>query len=175
MEAYLAIVSKREVRDYLPDPIREEEMNQILEAGRASGSSRNRQHWRFILMRDRKRLRELSVLVTRPANLTGCAAAIVVVLTNPRAQFDAGRAAQNMMLAAWSLGIGSCPNTPADEPGLKTALRVPGEAGIPTIISLGYPAPGAPRPRPRAKPEEVLARIDRLPLKDLVYREVYGG
>lgn len=175
MDAYLAVVSKREVRDYLSEPIPEEEMNRILEAGRASGSSRNRQPWRFVVVRERRRLDELSALVTRPSNLSGCPAAVVVVLTNPQARFDAGRSAQNMMVAAWSLGIGSCPNTPRDESALKAALRVPAEAGIPTVLSLGYPGPGAPRPRPGANAEAVLSRIDRLPLKDLAYREVFGG
>jgi len=173
MDAYLAIVSKREVRDYTPQPIPEEAMTEILEAGRASGSARNRQPWRFIVLTDRERLRELSAFVARPSNLVQCAAAIAIVLTDPRWQFDTGRAAQNMMLAAWALGIGSCPNTAHDEAPAKSALKVPAEAGIATIISLGYPAAGAPRPRPGAKPDEVLARIDRLPLADLVFRELF--
>ena len=42
MDAYLAVVSKREVRRYLPRPIPEEALEQIVQAGRASGSSRNR-------------------------------------------------------------------------------------------------------------------------------------
>ncbi len=175
MDAYLAVVGKREVRRYQDRPVPEEALTQILEAGRASGSSRNRQPWRFVVVTDRTRLRELSGLMSRPANVAECAAAIVVVLINPRAAFDGGRTAQNMMLAAWTLGIGTCPNTPTDEAALKKALGLPAESSVPTVISMGYPAPGERRPRLKADPIQVLARINRLPLADLVHRETYRG
>lgn len=170
MDAYLAVVSKREVRRYLPRPIPQDVMIEILEAGRASGSSRNRQPWRFVVITDKARLQQVA-RVSIPANVTGAAAAVAVILLNPRAQFDAGRTAQNMMLAAWALGVGSCPNTPTDEDAIKSALGLPADSSIPTIISLGYPAPGERRPRERADPKGVLARVNRLPLSEVVHRE----
>lgn len=85
MNTYLAVVSKREVRRYQPRPIPEDVLRQIVQAGRASGSSRNRQPWRFILVTDRTRLRDIGPVMSRPANLAECATAVVVVLTNPRA------------------------------------------------------------------------------------------
>ncbi len=173
MDAYLAVVGKREVRRYVSRPIPEETLRQIVEAGRASGSSRNRQPWRFIVVTEARRLRSLAPLVSRPANLEACPAAIVVALTNPRMQFDAGRAAQNMMLAAWDLGIGTCPNTPMDEGGVKALLGLTAGTAVPTILSLGYPAPGEPRPRPQADPTQVLKRINRLPLETVLQRETY--
>ncbi|MGH2452371.1 MAG: nitroreductase family protein [bacterium] len=114
-------------------------------------------------------------MVSRPGNLEDCRAAIVVALTNPRMQFDAGRAAQNMMIAAWSLGVGTCPNTPIDESTLKQLLELPAEAAIPTILSLGYPAASEPKPRPRADPARVLDRVNRLPLQQILRSETYGG
>ncbi|MGH7417674.1 MAG: nitroreductase family protein, partial [Candidatus Rokuibacteriota bacterium] len=90
-------------------------------------------------------------------------------------QFDAGRAAQNMMIAAWSLGVGTCPNTPIDESTLKQLLELPAEAAIPTILSLGYPAASEPKPRPRADPARVLDRVNRLPLQQILRSETYGG
>ncbi len=174
MDAYLAVVSKREVRNYEPRAIPEQLLLRVLEAGRASGSSRNRQPWRFILVTDQARLRELSKIVAMPANLARCRAAIVIALTNPKAIFDAGRAAQNIMIAAWNDGLGSCPNTPADERAVKKVLDVPDEMAVATIISLGYPAPGEPRPRAGEDPARVLSRIKRLPLAELAHRETYG-
>lgn len=174
MDAYLAVVSKREVRNYEPRAIPEQLLIRVLEAGRASGSSRNRQPWRFVLVTDQGRLRELSKSVAQPANVARCPAGIVIALTNPKATFDAGRVAQNMMLAAWSDGIGSCPNTPTDERAVKQLLGVPDEIAVATIISLGYPAPGEPRPRPGEDPARVLSRIKRLPLAELAHRETYG-
>lgn len=173
MDAYLAVVGKREVRRYGSRAIPGEVLTQIVEAGRASGSSRNRQPWRFILITERARLRAVAPFVSRPANVEGCAAAIVVALTNPRMQFDAGRTAQNMMVAAWALGVGSCPNTPMDDPAIKETLGLPAEASVPTILSLGYPAAGEPRPRLSADPAGVLSRINRLPLQDVLHRETY--
>jgi nitroreductase len=173
MEAYLTIVGKREVRRYERRPIPDEVLTKILDAGRASGSSRNRQPWRFVVVTDPARLRELGGVVSRPSNVADCAAAIVVVLTNVRAAFDGGRTAQNMMLAAWDLGIGSCPNTPTDDAALRRVLALPDDAAVPTILSMGYPAPGERRPRPGANPDGVLARINRLPLSDLVSRDTF--
>ena len=175
MDAYLAVVGKREVRRYEDRPVPEGILTQILEAGRASGSSRNRQPWKFIVVTDKAHLRELSGLVARPSNVADAPAAIVVGLTNPRAQFDGGRTAQNMMLAAWAFGIGTCPNTPMDEAALKKALGMPEEMSVPTVLSLGYPAPGERRPQPKRDPTKALARINRLPLSDLVHRERYRG
>ncbi len=173
MDAYLALVGKREARRYEDRPIPDEALTKILEAGRATGSSRNRQPWRFIVVADRARLREVGGLVARPANVAECSVAVAVAMLNPRAAFDAGRAAQNLMLAAWALGIGTCPNTPTDERALARLLRLPDDAIIPTVLSLGYPAPGEHRPRPKADPARVLARINRLPLAEVVHRESY--
>lgn len=170
MDAYLAVVGKREVRRYQQKQVPSEVLTQIVEAGRASGSSKNTQPWRFVLVTDRARLQALAPFVSRPGNLEGCAAAIVVALLNPRLQFDAGRTAQNMMLAAWVLGVGSCPNTPMQEARIKELLGLPAEAAVPTIISLGYPAAGEPRPRRAADAAGVLARIKRLPLAELLHR-----
>ncbi len=173
MDAYLALVGKREVRRYQSRPVPDDVLTKILEAGRATGSSRNRQPWRFIVMTDRARLREAGALVARPSNLVECPVAIAVAMLNPRAAFDAGRAAQNIMVAAWTLGIGTCPNTPTDERALARLLHLPDDAIIPTVLSLGYPVPGEPRPRPKADPARVLARINRLPLTEVAHRESY--
>jgi nitroreductase len=80
-----------------------------------------------------------------------------------------------MMLAAWDLGIGSCPNTPLDEARLKEQLGIPREMSVPTVLSLGYPAPGEPKPQPRSDPAGKLARINRLPLATLLHTEAYAG
>jgi nitroreductase/type II secretory pathway pseudopilin PulG len=173
VDAYLALVGKREVRRYEQRPIPDEVMSTILEAGRATGSSRNRQPWRFIVVTDPAHLRAVGALAARPANVELAPAAVVVAMLNPRAAFDAGRAAQNMMVAAWSLGVGSCPNTPTDEAALKRLLGLPDDAIIPTILSLGYPAADEPRPRPTADARKVLGRVNRLPLAEVVHRETY--
>jgi nitroreductase len=175
VDAYLAVVAKREVREYAERQVPEDVLNRILQAGRAAGSSKNTQPWRFVVLRDKARRQELSAAIMAPQNLAGCAAAIAVVLLNDRFRFDAGRAAQNMMVVAWALGVGSCPNSvrPDAQDRVREALGTPADAGIATVITLGYPASGQPRPNPKAIPEKILARVNRLPLDDLVRYERY--
>jgi nitroreductase len=177
VDAYLAVVSKREVRDYEARPVPEDVLVKILQAGRASGSSKNRQPWRFIVLRDRERHRTLAGHMTGRGNLERCAVAIAIVLLNDSFRFDAGRCAQNMMIAAWTLGVGSCPNSvhPDHVADARTLLGLPADASVATVITLGYPAPGQPRPRANADPERVLRRIKRLPLEELVFQERFNG
>ena len=111
MDAFLALVSRREVRDYDERPLPEDAVRRILEAGRLAGSSRNRQERRFIAVRDPGVRAALAEIVHTPTNVRG-AALVIAVVTRGRGRtgIDAGRAAQNMMIAAWNEGIGSCPN-----------------------------------------------------------------
>jgi len=177
MDAYLALVSKREVREYTDRPVPEEILTKVLQAGRAAGSARNTQPWRFVVLKDRQHRHDLATALMAPRNLDRCAVAIAVVLLNERLRFDAGRVAQNMMVAAWALGVGSCPNSvrPDEHDRMRHDLGIPADAAIATVITLGYPAPGQPRPRPKADPEKILARANRLPLEELVHRERFSG
>ena len=177
MDAYLAVVAKREVREYTDRPVPEDVITKVLQAGRATGSSKNTQPWRFIVLKERQHRHDLSSAMMAPRNLDRCAVAIAVVLLNERLRFDAGRVAQNMMVAAWGLGVGSCPNSvrPDDHDRMRLDLGIPAESAVATIITLGYPAPGQPRPRPKADPEKIVAKLNRVPLEELVHRERFTG
>ena len=166
MSAYLAIVSKREIRRYTDETVPQAVIERMLQAGRATGSARNRQPWRFYVVRRRGLLERLAETVAAPENVRGCQLAIALVMTRPQS-FDAGRAAQNIALAAWADGVGSCPNTPRDMPAIRQLLELDEEWDVATILSLGYPAE-ALRPR-GTDPEAVLARIDRKPLSELTH------
>lgn len=167
MDAYLDIVSVRVVREYADRPISDGSLQRILEAGRVAGSSGNRQEWRFYVVRDRAKLEELSENVFTPSNLTGCQVAIGLT-TSAKGTFDVGRCAQNMILAAWSEGIGSSPNGARDAGRVRHALGVPAEETLGTILSFGYPLhPTTPR---EDDVEGILRRVKRKPLEDLVVR-----
>ncbi|TMG52293.1 MAG: nitroreductase family protein, partial [Chloroflexi bacterium] len=60
MDAYLAVVAKREVREYTDRPVPEDVLTKILQAGRAAGSAKNSQPWRFIVLKDRQHRHDLS-------------------------------------------------------------------------------------------------------------------
>ncbi|HET7573039.1 MAG TPA: nitroreductase family protein [Gaiellaceae bacterium] len=159
MDTYLAIASRREVREYAPTPVAEDVRLRILDAGRLSGSSRNTQLWEFVVPTPETQQR-LAETVWAPENVA--TAAFVVAIVGEAYPFDVGRCAQNMLLAAWNEGVGSCPNGIRD-PDAAAALL--GGGPVKTILSFGYPA----RPRdPQARTvEEWSARANRKPLDEL--------
>ena len=166
MDVYLSIVSKREVRAYADRPLPEDAVRRLLEAGRLAGSSRNRQARRFVVLRDGA-LERAAGTVYMPDNVRGAALAVAIVVRGKGPTgLDAGRAAQNMMLAASNDGIGSCPNGIADADALAAVLGHGDDEQVATVISFGYPArPVDPESR---TPEEWVARADRLPFDDVV-------
>lgn len=167
MDGYLTVVSKRDVRNYDDRPLPDEAVRRILEAGRVAGSSKNRQARRFIAIRNRELIEQASEAVYRAANLLGAALVVAVVVRGKGPLgYDAGRAAQNMMLAAWSEGIGSCPNGIADAAAMHAALGLDDEEQAASVISFGYPARA--RDPQRRTPEEWIERADRLPFDEVV-------
>ena len=111
MDACLALLSKRDTRRYAERAIPEAAVRRVLEAGRLAGSSRNRQPWWFVIVADPALRQRLADRVDVPGNVRGAAVLIAIVVSGRGpVDFDAGRAAQNMMLAAWNDGLASCPN-----------------------------------------------------------------
>ena len=166
MDVYLAIVSKREVRAYADRPLPDDALRRVLEAGRLAGSSRNRQARRFVVLRD-DALARAAEAVWSPGNVSGAALAVAIVIRGKGPTgFDAGRAAQNMMLAAWGDGIGSCPNGIADPEALAAVLGHADDEQVATVLSFGYPArPVDPESR---TPDEWIERADRLAFDEVV-------
>ena len=163
-DTLLTITTLRAVREYTDRPVPDKTLRLILQAGRATGSSANRQPWTFHAVRNRPVLDSLAEKVWEPDNIRGCQVAIAIVLSNRQA-LDAGRAAQNMMLAAWALGVGSCPNTLRDRDAAREILGVDDDALVPVILSLGFPL----RPyRPKDRDiDAILDRIKRKPLDEI--------
>jgi nitroreductase len=109
VDTFLAIASRREIRDYAETPIPGDVVHRILDAGRLSGSARNKQQWQFVIVGDHEAMAEC---VYAPGNVLG--AALVVAIAGDARGLDVGRAMQNMLLAAWNDGVGSCPNGVSD-------------------------------------------------------------
>jgi nitroreductase len=167
MDTFLAIVSRREVREYADRPIEPEARRRILEAGRLSGSSQNKQPWRFVVVESEQRRTALADLVYTPGNVRG--AKLIVVLAvhgSGPASFDAGRAAQNMMLTAWNDGIGSCPNGTPDRGAVSELLGLRDGEGPAIILTFGYPA--RPVDPESHSPEEWIERKNRKPFDEVV-------
>lgn len=174
MDAYRCIVTKRDFRSFTADPIPDDVLRKILNAGRMSGSSRNRQPWHFVVVRDRQQLRELARFGRFAQHVATAAAAIAVVIDEPGHAFDAGRCAQNMMLAAWNYGIASCPVTMHHAQEAKQFLQIPQDKTLAMTLSFGRP-----HARGRGAIERaalgILTGRGRRPLESMVSWERYGS
>jgi nitroreductase len=164
MDALVAVASKREVRQYADRPLPEDAVRRMLDAGRVAGSSRNRQARRFVVLSDRE---AVAATVHMPGNVLG-AALVVAIVTGRKGPsgFDAGRAAQNMMLAAWNEGIGSCPNGIADPDALASVVGASADEQVAIVLTFGYPA--RPVDPSAHTAEEWVERADRVPFEQAV-------
>jgi nitroreductase len=171
MSAWDAVSTKRAVRKFARRSLEPEHLERILRAGRRAGSSKNLQRWDFIVCRDRDHLEELSKVGPWAGHLAGAAVGIALVTPDPAAadaplsvMFDLGQAAENMMLVAWELGIGSVPATVYEHDHARRLLGYPATHHCEYILSFGYPAESA-----------VLSAQNksggRKPLDDMVHEE----
>ncbi len=156
--AWQAIAGKRAIRRFTAEPLAEAHLDRILQAGRHAPSSKNSQRWTFIVCRDRQHLRELAEVGPFAGHLAGAAVAIALVIPDPRRAdtarsilFDLGLAAENMMLAAWELGIGSVPATVYEHELAQRLLGYPDDQFCEYLLSFGYPADPDDLTRPPAK------------------------
>jgi nitroreductase len=170
MDVRLAIASRREVREYTAEPLDEDVVERILDAGRLAGSGQNRQPWSFVVLASRERVERLAACVFAPDNVLGAALVLAIVVRGKGpVTFDAGRAAQNMLLQAWADGVGACPNGIADPDGARAALDVSAEEErIAIVLGFGYPA--RPRDPSSRSADEWSGRANRRPLEDVVRR-----
>ncbi|MBI1886311.1 MAG: nitroreductase [Chloroflexi bacterium] len=160
-DVYKTIVTKRDSRAYSQKPLSQETVRRILQAGRMAGSSKNSQPCRFVVLQDRERKEELAKCGQFAAHIPS--APLIVAITVPGAgqAFDVGRAAQNMMLAAWGEGVTSCPVAMHDEECARQALGLPEGHRAAIVIGFGY----------AETPESLSRGITRLPLDEFVHHE----
>jgi nitroreductase len=165
MDTWLAVASRREVREYADRELPEEIVRRILDAGRLAGSAKNRQPWRFLVVEDPEARARLAETVYEPTNVRG-AKLVVAVLAKP--SLDTGRAVQNMLLVAWNAGVGSCPNGLVDPDAARAVLGLGDDDELAIVLTFGYPA--RPRDPSTRTPEEWSARANRKSLDELVER-----
>jgi nitroreductase len=152
------IRTKRAVREFAGEPVPEDIIHEILEAGRLAQSSKNDQPWHFILIHDRETLRQLSLCGRYAGHLAG-ANFVVALVSEPGYDFDMGQAAAYMQLAAWERGVGSCLASIWEPDKAKAILGIPADKQFDIAISFGYPAkkPGKIRDR---RPLEEVVRVE---------------
>ena len=165
-----AIRLKRAVRQFNSQPLPEEAIYAILNAGRRAQSSKNTQPWHFIAVTDKTILKQLSECGTWAGHLAGAALGVAIVHLDPGEKFqllfDIGQAAAYMQLAAWELGIGSCIGSIYEPDRARQVLGFPDELTLRFALSIGYPLEHVELSRPPKKG-------GRRGLEEIVHRETW--
>ena len=157
-DALEAVRTVRQVRQYEPGAVSPEALRQILEIARWSGSSRNTQPWRFIVVDDKAMLKQLSELRENITWVANGALAIAIVMPGQNIvheAYDEGRVSERMMIAARLLGLGAGTawfGEPEREAKARQLLGVPEDHTCRSVIVLGPyvthrdPRPTGPKP-----------------------------
>jgi nitroreductase len=139
-----SILNRRSIRRYQKKEIPQGVLLQILEAGRQAPSAVNRQPIRFVIVTDPSILKELcDTVITRfvkeaPVAIVGCAD-VKSLMTGKWAVVDATIAMENMVIAAWALGIGSCWIGACNEQKVKDMIKIPKDWKVVALLTMGYP------------------------------------
>ena len=160
MDALQNLFNRRSVRDFTVQPIEEEKLHRILEAGMSGPCCVNARDWSFIVVTDREKLLEMAEANGRPAQPLKKAAAAILICGDLERAFPPAKdywiiagaiAVQNMTLCADALGLGSVwlgtwPQM--DRVEKQAALFNLPETIVPhSVLALGYPAEENKEPR----------------------------
>jgi nitroreductase len=144
MDTLHTILERRSVRQYSPQPIPPADLRHILEAGRQAPSAGNRQPWHFIVVSDPEQKRRVAEACNRQTWMAGAAHIIVAVglpeVSDKWHRVDVAIALQNMVLAARSLGYGTCWIGALDPERVGAVCGIPAEAVVVACTPLGVPA-----------------------------------
>jgi nitroreductase len=154
METQQTILDRRSIRKYKPQPIPHADLQQILEATRQAPSAANRQPWHFILVGDPEHKQRVAQACNNQMWLAD-AAYIVIGVGLPQVsakwyRVDVAIALENLVLAARSLGYGTCWIGAFDPAKVKQAAGIPDEFDVVACTPLGVPdaAPAARERKP---------------------------
>lgn len=165
MDVFEAVRKRRSIRDYLDKDVEEEKLLRIMEAARLAPSARNRQEWRFIIVKD-KNLKERLVKEASPHQPFMLKAPIVIVAYVldkdyvmrcgvPAHYIDVAIALTHIHLQAVEEGLGTCWIGSFYQDKVKDVLSLPKEAEVIQLMTLGYPAEDPPQ-RPRLPLDEIV-------------------
>jgi nitroreductase len=168
MEFAALVKQRRSIRRYLDRPISHDLIEQICEAGRWAPSALNMQPWEFVVVTDPEVKRQLSsnagVMGVKWPHISSAPVVIVICArkTSRFARDDCLLAAQNMMLQAADLGLGTCYIGGFSGERVRQLLQIPSGYTVPTIITVGHPHGQPPVPQKR-------------PLSELLHQDTFEG
>jgi nitroreductase len=153
------VLSRRSIRRYEQKEIPKDVLDKILDAGRQAPSAANKQPWHFIVVSDLEIKKKLSkgmfnrFIKNAPFTIVGCAHKDLIA--GKWSIVSTTIALQNMVVAAWAMGVGSCWIGDFNEGKVKKLLSIPENWNIVALVSFGYPAE-KPQPRKRKPVEEIV-------------------
>lgn len=143
MNLFQAIKQRQSVRTYNNEEIAKKDLEKIIDSARLAPTARGEEPWEFVVVTEKKKLREIGNFAQNGAFIKNAAAGIVVISRKTKYYLEDGAAAtQNILLAATALGIGSCWIAGDKKPyaeKILALLEVPAGYNLVSIISLGYP------------------------------------
>ena len=137
-----AIRKKRAIREYTDQPLPDEVVRAILDAGRRAQSSKNSQPWHFIAVQNRETLQALSTMGRYASHMQNAALGVLLV-SQPGKDFDLGQAAAYMQLTALEHGVGSCLVAIYEPEQAAQLLGIQGDYQVRMAIAFGYPTQAA--------------------------------
>ena len=153
MDALNVIFTRRSIRKYTDEPVPDEQIKTLLEAGMNAPSASNRQPWHFIVVDEREQLDEIMAVHPYSKMLAQAPLAIVVCADITRSerfwQQDCAAATENILLAARALGLGSVwlGVYPKEDlvKGVTKTFNLPEHVRPLCVIAVGHPAVEAGR------------------------------
>ncbi len=141
MDTLECIRKRRDIRSYLKKDVADDVIRKIIEAGRLAPSAMNLQPWHFIVIKNKDTLKELGKFCISGRFVVDASFAVVIITepSNKWHEIDGTRAVQNMSLAAWNEGVGTCWIGAIDREKVKERLNIPKNLHILTILPFGYP------------------------------------
>ena len=163
MDLYQAIKKRYSCRSYSSKPIEQEKLEKILEAGRLSPSAKNLQDWRFILVTDEQKRKELAIaaneqmfIATAPAIIVGCSNSDYVMSGGQKvSSIDVAIAMEHIALAATAEGLATCWIGSFYPEKVRKILGIPQKIEVIELMPIGYPADKETH-RPRENIEKIV-------------------
>ncbi|MPZ51415.1 MAG: nitroreductase [Acidimicrobiia bacterium] len=168
MDTWDAIRSRKNIRTFRDEPIPANDLDRILEAGRRSPSSGNRQRWDFVVVTDSGDLERLAQVWQGASHIAGATTALALVAPatdDPdlwgSIQYDLGQVTMSMMIMAADLGVGTAHAKVDDHEMAGEILGLPDDRQAVWLIGMGLPQPPlTPIKRPDRKEFEAVVHRD---------------
>jgi nitroreductase len=155
--------NRRSIRNFQDKMVSEKEINMILEAGRWTPSASNRQPWKFIVIKDRDFINKIAKAASYGRFIKEASVLIAIIgkiKTSPKWYIiDTSLVSMNMMLMAWSMGIGTCWIGAMNREKAKQILELKDDDYVLTILPFGYIKGNIPDPTHRKSLKEIVTEI----------------